>query len=35
MKPLDSMRVELCKDAKRVESCFGVEFVRGVNAGGK
>jgi hypothetical protein len=29
VKPLDSMRVELCKDARCVESCFGDEFVRG------
>jgi hypothetical protein len=26
---LDSMRVELCKNASRVETCFGDEFVRG------
>jgi hypothetical protein len=35
MYPLDCMRVELCKDARRVESCFGDEFVRRVGAGGK
>jgi uncharacterized protein YqiB (DUF1249 family) len=35
MEPLDSMRVELCKDARRVEACFGDEFVKGVSAGGK
>jgi uncharacterized protein YqiB (DUF1249 family) len=35
MQPLDSMRVELCKDARRVEACFGDEFVRRVCAGGE
>jgi hypothetical protein len=35
VEPLDSMRVELCKDARRVESCFGDEFVRWVCADGK
>jgi hypothetical protein len=35
MKPLGSMCVELCKDARRVESCFGDDFVRWVSAGGK
>jgi hypothetical protein len=34
MQPLDSMRMELCKDARRVEACFGDEFVRRVGAGG-
>jgi hypothetical protein len=32
---LDSVRVELCKDARRVESCFGDEFVRRVSAEGE
>jgi hypothetical protein len=32
---LDSVRMELCKDARRVESCFGDEFVRRVNAEGE
>jgi hypothetical protein len=27
--------VELCKDARRVEACFGGEFVRRVGAGGE
>jgi hypothetical protein len=35
MQPLDSMRVELCKDARRVEACFGDEFIRRVGAGGE
>jgi hypothetical protein len=35
MQPLDIMRVYLCKDARRVESCFGDDFVGGVIAGGK
>ena len=35
MKPLDSVRVELCKDARRVESCFGYEFVGRVGAAGE
>jgi hypothetical protein len=35
MQPLDSIRVELCKDSRRVEACFGDEFVRRVCAGGE
>jgi hypothetical protein len=35
MKPLDSVRVEFGMDARRVESCFGYEFVRGVSAEGE
>ena len=35
MQPLDSMRVELCKDARRVEACFGDEFIWRVGAGGE
>jgi hypothetical protein len=35
MQPLDSVRVELCNDARRVESCFGDEFVRRVIAEGE
>jgi hypothetical protein len=27
------MRVELCKDARRVEASFGDEFIRRVDAG--
>jgi hypothetical protein len=32
---LDSMRVELCKNARRIEVCFGDEFARRVRAGGE
>ena len=32
---MDSMRVELSKDARRVEACFGDEFIRRVGAGGE
>jgi hypothetical protein len=32
---LDSVRVELCEYARRVESCFGDEFVKGVGAEGE
>jgi hypothetical protein len=35
MQPLNSVRVELCKDASRVESCFGDEFARRVGAEGE
>jgi hypothetical protein len=35
MQPLDSVRVELCKDAGRVESCFLDEYARRVNADGE
>jgi hypothetical protein len=35
MQPLDSVRVELCEDACRVEACFGDEFIRRVNAEGE
>jgi hypothetical protein len=35
LQQLDSVRVELCKDAGRVESCFGDEFVRRVSAEGE
>jgi hypothetical protein len=35
MQPLNSVRVELCKDARRVESCFGDEFVRRVGEEGE
>jgi hypothetical protein len=34
VQPLNGTRVELCNDARRVESCFGDEFVRRVRAGG-
>jgi hypothetical protein len=32
MHPLNIVRVELCEGARRVESCFGDEFVRRVCA---
>jgi hypothetical protein len=32
---LDSVRVELCEYARRVESCFRDEFVRRVGAKGE
>jgi hypothetical protein len=32
---LNSVRVELCKDTRRVESCFGDEFVMRVDAEGE
>jgi hypothetical protein len=32
---LNNMRIELCKDVGRVESCFGDEFVRRVGAEGE
>ena len=35
MQPLDSMCMELCKNARRVEACFGDEFIRRVGAGGE
>ena len=35
MQPLDSLGMELRKDARRVEACFGDEFVRRVCAGGE
>jgi hypothetical protein len=35
MHPLDSVRMELCKDARRVESYLGDEFVRRVGAEGE
>ena len=35
MQPLDSVRMELYKDARRVESCFGDEFVKRVSAEGE
>jgi hypothetical protein len=35
MQPLDSVRLELCNDAKCVESCFRDEFVRRVSAEGE
>jgi hypothetical protein len=35
MQPLDNVRMELCKDARRVESCFGDEFVKRVGAEGE
>jgi hypothetical protein len=35
MQPLDSVRVELCKDAGRVESCFSDDFVSRVSAEGE
>jgi hypothetical protein len=35
MQRLDNVRVELCKDTRRVESCFGDEFVRRVSAEGE
>jgi hypothetical protein len=34
-QPLESVRVELCKDACCVESCFGDEFVKRVSTAGK
>jgi hypothetical protein len=35
MKPLDIVRMEFGKDARRAESCFGYEFVMGVGAEGE
>jgi hypothetical protein len=35
MQPLNTVRVELCKDAIRVKSCFRDEFVRRVGAEGE
>jgi hypothetical protein len=35
MQPLNIVRMELCKDARCVESCFGDEFVRRVGAEGE
>jgi hypothetical protein len=35
VQPLDSVRMELGKDARRVESCFRVEFVTRVGAEGE
>jgi hypothetical protein len=35
VKPLDSVRVELCEYARCVESCFRNEFVRRVGAEGE
>jgi hypothetical protein len=35
MQPLDNMRVELCKDAIRVEACFRDEFVKRVMTEGR
>jgi hypothetical protein len=32
---MDRVRVELCKDARRVESCLGDEFVMRVSAEGE
>jgi hypothetical protein len=32
---MNSVRVELCEDACRVDSCFGDEFVRRVSAEGE
>jgi hypothetical protein len=32
---LNSVRVELCKDARRDASCFGDEFVKRVGAEGE
>jgi hypothetical protein len=35
MKLLESVRVELCKDARRVELCFGDESAKRVSAAGE
>jgi hypothetical protein len=35
VQPFGSVRVEVCKDACCVESCFGAEFARKVNAKGE
>jgi hypothetical protein len=35
MKPLDSVRMDFEADARRVESCFGYEFVMRVGAEGE
>jgi hypothetical protein len=35
VEPLDSVRMELCKDAGCVESYYGNEFVRRVSAEGE
>ena len=35
MQPLDSMCMELCKNARCVEACFRDEFIRRVGAGGE
>jgi hypothetical protein len=35
MQPCDSVRMELCNDARCIEACFGDTFVRRVGAEGE